>query len=168
MKDPLALRYRLTEELWRQFYAAHYDGDHALKVRYAWGAACIAIGAFGLGGLFESRVVALALLLTGFYGVLSKQIFLIRSVNSARKNPRFRKEISVVVTEEGIDVETGGQGYRHAWSDFTGYRKAEVGYMLYLGPASFFFIPNSAIPPGGERRIERCIATARLERIGGR
>lgn len=154
MRDPVTLTYLLTEELWRRFYEAHYAADPALKTRYLWGALCIVIGALGLGGLYDSKIVAVLLLLTGFYAVLSRPLFLVRSMAAARKHPFFGKEITVVMTAEGIAVRSGNTGYLQAWKNFIGYRKADPGYLLYMDKKSFFFIPQTACSLEDEKRID--------------
>ncbi len=155
METPLILTFRLTEDLWRRFYDAHYAGDHSLKIRYAWGAACIIIGAFGLAGLFN-RLIAVLLLLTGFYAVLSRQIFVMKSVAAARKHPYFGKEISVRIDREGVAVRSEDAAYRLSWCEFTGYRKVAPGFMLYLGK-NFFFIPRAALSGEEEGRLQRLL-----------
>jgi hypothetical protein len=104
--------------------------------------------------LFESTIIAALLLLSGFYGVLSKPIFLLKSIAAARKHPFFGKEITVVMTAEGIAVRSGNSGYLQAWKNFTRYRKVDPGYMLYLDRNAFFFIPLSSCSEEDERNID--------------
>ncbi len=156
-KDSVTVTYRLTEDLWRRFYEAHYAADPKLKTRYFWGALCIVIGALGFGGVYRSPVVAGLLLLTGFYAVLSRQIFLVKSVAAARKHPFFGQQITVTLSEEGVDVRSGKTGYAQPWQNFTGYRKVEPGYMLYLDKNAFFFIPASACSVTDANRIDRLV-----------
>jgi hypothetical protein len=152
-ENSVTVSYHLTEDLWRQFYEAHYAADPSLKMRYFWGALCITIGAFVL--VFGSKIVAVLLFLTGFYSVLSRQIFLVKSVAAARKHPFFGKEITAVLTTEGLAVRSGKTGYLQAWENFKGYRNVEAGYMLYLDKNAFFFIPKSACSVEDEKRIDR-------------
>ncbi len=160
----VTITYPLTEDLWRRFYEAHYAADPALKTRYFWGALCIVIGALGFGGLYESRIVAGLLLLTGFYAVLSRQIFLVKSVAAARRHPFFGKEITVTLSDEGVAVRSGASGYMQAWQNFAGWRRTKPGYILYLDRNAFFFIPKSACSPEDEKRID--LFMHRLEERG--
>lgn len=158
-ENPVTLTYVLTEELWRRFYEAHYAADPSLKTRYLWGALCIIIGALGLGGLYDSKAVAALLLLTGFYAVLSRPIFLLKSMATARKHPFFEKEITVVMTAEGISVRSGNTGYLQTWKNFTGYRKAGPGYLLYMEKKAFFFVPLSALSLEDEKRLDLLLSS---------
>lgn len=155
----VTLTYVLTEDLWRRFYQAHYAQDPSLKGRYLLGALCIIIGALGFGGFYDRPTVAVLLLLTGFYAVLSRQIFLIKSVAAARRHPFFGKPITVVITPQGLAVRSGDAGYLQSWKNFTRYRKVGAGYMLYLDRNAFFFIPSSACSDEEEGRIERFLSS---------
>ncbi len=155
MKGPLVLNYRLDEELWRRFYEAHYQADPSLKVRYGWGIACIVIGALGFAGAYHPLVAAL-LLLTGLYGVLSRQLFMVKSVAAARKHPYFGQEITVLVSTDGVAVRSADAAYRQDWNQFTGWRKVAPGTILYMG-RNFFFIPKSALDAGEEARLEELL-----------
>jgi hypothetical protein len=166
MPHSITLTYRLSEELWRQFYQAHYDADPSLRMRYLWGALCILLGAIGLGGLFDNRIVAILLLLTGFYGVLSRPLLVLKSVAAARRHPYFGKGLTVQLAAEGITVRSSDAIYQQGWSEFSSYRKVEAGFMFYFKNGSFFFIPAAAGSPAIDSRIERMVAEAGLPRKG--
>jgi hypothetical protein len=166
MNQSITLSYQLTEDLWRQFYEAHYAADPALKMRYLWGALCIVLGALGLGGLFDSRIVATLLLLTGFYGVLSRSLFVLKSIASARRHPYFGKVLTVQLAADGITVRSSDAIYQQEWNEFSSYRKVDAGFMFYFKSGSFFFIPAAVCPPAIDHRIERLLDQVKLERKG--
>ncbi len=156
----ITLTYRLTLDLWRQFYTAHYAADHALKIRYVWGAACIIIGSFGIGGLFESKAVAVLLLLTGFYGVLSKPLFVNRSVCKASRHPFVDQEVTVTLSAEELAVRSDRSGYRQPWSNFAGYRRVGPGFIFYMERQAFFFIPAAVVDAESEKRLMHILKSA--------
>jgi len=161
----ITLTYRLTLDLWRQFYTAHYAADHALKIRYLWGITCIVIGSFGLGGLFESKVVAIMLLLTGFYGVLSKPLLVNKSVGKASRHPFVDQEVTVTISAEELTVRSESSGYRQPWSNFVGYRRVSPGFILYMERQSFFFIPAEAIDAKAEQRLAQTLKAAGVSEL---
>jgi hypothetical protein len=166
MNNSITLTYRLTEDLWRQFYEAHYSADRGLKVRYAWGAFCILVGALGVGGLYDNSLAAALLLLTGFWGVLSRPLFVLKSVAAARRHPYFNKELTVELNGEEIAVRSGANSYQQEWREFSSYRQVAVGFIFYFKNGSFFFIPAAACSPVVENRIQRLLDQAKLERKG--
>jgi hypothetical protein len=166
MNHSITLSYQLTEDLWRQFYEAHYAADPSLRMRYFWGGLCIALGALGLGGLFDSRIIAILLLLTGFYGVLSQPLFVLKSLATARRHPYFGKDLTVQLAADGITVRSSDAIYQQGWNEFSSYRKVKAGFMFYFKNDSFFFIPAAVCPPAIDSRIERLIEQAGLERKG--
>ena len=147
MSKDVVFSYHLSKELWRLFFEAHYSRSHHLKMRYLWGVTCIIIGSLGFGGFYESRVIALLLLTTGFYGVLSRQILVVKSLRSACRHPFFGKELTVRVSPEELSVRSGDAGYSQPWHNFVGYRRLAPGFLLYHDQNSFFFIPVSAMGP---------------------
>lgn len=156
----ITLTYRLTLDLWRQFYTAHYAADHALKIRYLWGVTCIVIGSFGLGGLFESKVVAGLLLLTGFYAVLSKPLMVNRSVARAQRHPFVDQEVTVTLSAEELAVRSERSGYRQPWSNFVGYRRVGPGFIFYMQRQSFFFIPADVVDASAEQHLLQILKAA--------
>jgi hypothetical protein len=164
MNHSITLSYRLAEDLWRQFYEAHYAADPSLKMRYLWGGLCIILGALGLGGLFDSNILATLLLLTGFYGVLSRPLFVLKSVAAARRHPYFGKELTVQLATDGITVRSSDAIYQQQWQEFNSYRKVDAGFMFYFKNGTFFFIPATAYSPANDSRIEGLLAEVGLER----
>jgi hypothetical protein len=163
MPETITLNYQLTKELWRLFFEAHYSCDHSLKMRYLWGVACIIIGSLGFGGFYESRLIAVLLMATGFFGVLSKQILVIKSLRSACQHPFFGKELTVTVSPEEISVRSGNAGYSQPWNNFVGYRRLEPGFLLYHDKNAFFFIPASATTAGHAKRIVQILKAAAVQ-----
>ena len=162
MPDTIILHYRLTKELWRRFFEAHYGYDRSLKLRYLWGALCIVIGCLGFGGFYPSKTIATLLLCTGFFGVLSKQLLVIRSLRKACRHPFFGQELTVTVGPEEIAVRSGTSGYAQPWSNFFGYRRHAAGFLLYHAANSFFFIPAETLTAGYANRIEQILAAAEV------
>lgn len=163
MNEPICLECDLTEEMWRQFHDAHYAADHRIKVRFWYGAAMVAVGSFGLGGLFENRLIALALILFGLYCVLARQILVVKSLRKAKRNPSFLGRVRVRIDREGIAVERQGARHEQPWSAFIGYRKAAPGFLFYVNKNSFFFIPKEAISPEDTGKLQRILDFKRLQ-----
>jgi hypothetical protein len=165
MPDAIILQYRLTRDLWRRFFEAHYGCDRSLKLRYLWGVTCIVIACLGFGGLYPSRLIAGLLLATGFFGVLSKQLLVIRSLRKACRHPFFGKELTVAVSPQEISVRSGSAGYTQPWCNFVGYRRLEPGFLLYHDHNAFFFIPAEAMTAGYATRMERILEGAGVPRM---
>jgi hypothetical protein len=165
MPETLILNYRLTKDLWRHFFEAHYSCDRSLKLRQLWGVICIVIGSFGFGGFYESRVIAALLLATGFFGVLSKQILVIKSLRKACRHPFFGKELTVAVSSTEISVRSGIAGYSQPWNNFVGYRRLDPGFLLYHDHNAFFFIPSSAMTAGQAKRVEKILEVTGVTRL---
>ena len=165
MPEIITLNYQLTKDLWRLFFEAHYRCDRSLKQRYLWGVTCIIIGSLGFGGFYESRVIAVLLLATGFFGVLSKQILIVKSLRGACQHPFFGKELTLTVSPTELSVRSGNSGYSQPWNNFIGYRKLDPGFLLYHDQNAFFFIPLSAMSAGHAKRTEEIIETAEVPRL---
>ncbi len=160
MPASILVNYRLSRDLWHQFFDAHYGCDRNLKLRYLWGAVCILIGAAGFGGLYASPVVAALLLTTGFYGVLSKHLLIHKSLRGAVRHPFFGKELSVAISAAEIAVRSGNSGYSQGWENFAGYRELAPGFLLYHDRNAFFFIPRSALSPGQAGQLGQILDAA--------
>jgi len=166
MPQTFILNYRLTKELWRQFFDAHYGCDQAIKFHYLWGAICILIATIGFGGFYESRAIALLLMATGFYGVLAKHLLIHRSLRTACQHPFFGKELSVAVSPAEILVRSESSGYRQPWENFVAYRKLDPGFLLYHDKNAFFFIPTSEMTAAQVKRILQMLDAATVPKAG--
>jgi hypothetical protein len=164
MNEPLLLQYRLTKELWRRFFAAHFAAERTLKIRYFWGVVCIVIGALGFAGIYPSHLIAGLLMATGFYGVLSRQILVVKSLRQAIRHPFYGQELQVTLTPEEIRVRSGTAGYSQPWGNFIGYREARPGYMFYHDANRFFFIPREALTSEQTVRLKRILSEVKLAR----
>ncbi len=162
MSDTIILNYRLTKDLWRQFYDAHYGCDPSIKFHYLWGAICIVIGALGFGGFYESRIIAGLMMATGFYGVLAKHLLILKSLRGACQHPFFGKELTVAVSPAEISVRSENSGYSQPWDNFVGYRKLNPGFLLYHDKNAFFFIPIAEMTAGNARRIVQILDAAEV------
>lgn len=167
MTESITLHYELTEKIWRRFYEAHYAADHHLKIRFYFGAAMVAIGSIGLGGLFPNKLVSLATLLFGLYCVLSRQVFIIRSLRSVKGNPELLGDMSIEVTEMGISGQGPGSKFKQPWTGIIGYRRAKPGFMFYLQKNLFFFIPQEALSPDTEKQLQTIIESSQLKLLPG-
>jgi hypothetical protein len=165
MPDALILHYRLTRELWRSFLEAHYGRDRALRWRHLWGVACIVIACLGFGGFYASRVVAALLLATGFFGVLSKQLLVLRSLRRADRHPFSGRELTVAVSPKELSVRSSAAGYAQPWQNFIGYRRLAPGFLLYHDRDDFFCIPASSLTAGYARRLEQILAAAEVPEL---
>ncbi len=160
MSRPVLLSFELTAETWRRFLEAHYACDRSLKWRYLWGVCCIVIGCLGFGGFYPSRLLAVLLLATGFWGVLSKPLLIGRSLRRARRHPFFGRELTVVAGPEELAVRSGTEGYSQPWDNFAGYRLLDPGLLLYHDHDAFFFIPAQAMSAGDRRKIRDYLEAA--------
>ena len=145
MTEPILLTYRLETDLWRKFFEAHYAADPQLSHRYAWGGVCIVLGSLGLAGMFESPLAAGLLLLTGFFGVLSKPLLVLKSLRAAAHHPYHGQQIAVSISSEALSVRGETTGYSQPWDNFIGYRRVQPGFAFYHNPYSFFFIPEEVL-----------------------
>lgn len=164
MPETLILHYRLSKELWRRFLEAHYGCDRALRLSYLLGVVCTVGGCLGFGGLYPSRLAAALLLVTGFFGVLSKPLLVARSLRRAACHPFFGREVTVAAALQEFSVRSGTAGYREPWSNFTGYRRLAPGFLLYHDRNSFVFIPAQALTAGKARRLEQILQAAEVPR----
>ena len=162
MPETIILNYRLTKELWRQFFEAHYGCDHSLKQRYLWGVVCIVIAALGFGGFYHNHLIASLLLTTGLFGVLSKQLLVIKSLRTAVKHPFYGEELTVSVSPEELSVRSENAGYSQPWNNFVGYRKLRPGFLLYHDQHAFFFIPLPAMSAGHAKRVSEILAASKV------
>lgn len=165
MPETIILTYQLTKDLWRHFFDAHYSCDRSLKLRYLWGVVCIVIGSLGFGGFYDAPLIASLLMATGFFGVLSKQILIIKSLRKACQHPFFGQELTVSVSPAEISVRSGNSGYAQPWDNFVGYRKLEPGFLLYHDHNAFFFIPAAAMTAGYAKRIEQILDAAEVTKL---
>ncbi len=168
MPDTIILNYRLTLDLWRQFFDAHYGCDRSLKFRYLWGVVCIVIGCLGFGGYYASKPIAGLLLATGFFGVLSKHFLIFKSLRAAAKHPYCGQELTVSASSEELSVRSGTSGYSQPWENFVGYRKLEPGFLLYHDRNAFFFIPAGALTAGYSKRLEQILAAAEVPNLSAK
>lgn len=162
MPETIIINYRLSKGLWRHFFEAHYSCDRSLKIRYLWGATCIIIASLGFGGFYESKSIAALLLATGFFGVLSKHLLVIKSLRKVGDHPFFGQELTVAVSPTEISVRSGNAGYSQPWDNFVGYRRLEPGFLLYHDQNAFFFIPSSTLTAGYANRIEQILEAAKV------
>jgi hypothetical protein len=165
MPEPIIIKYHLTKDLWRLFLEARYSRDRWLMLSYLWGVTCIIIGSLGFGGFYESKVVAGLMLATGFFGVLSKQILIIKSLRKVGRHPFFGKELTVSVSSAEISVRSGNASYSRPWNIFVGYRKLDLGFLLYHDRNAFFFIPSSAMTAGHVERMLQILEAAEVPKF---
>jgi len=165
MPDTIILQYQLTRDLWRRFFEAHYGCNRSLKLRTLWGAICIIIACLGFGGFYASKTIATLLLATGFFGVLSKQLLVVKSLRKASRHPFFGKELTVTVAPAEISVRSGTAGYTQPWGNFVGYRRLAAGFLLYHDRNAFFFIPAEVLTAGYANRLEQILQAAKVAKL---
>lgn len=153
-----------TPELWQQFYAAHYAADPRLKVRFWFGLACLVIGAFTLSAPAAARIPAVLLLLFGLYGVLSRQLLLLRSLRKIASSPQALRAVTYCCDANGLTARGEAGSVAKRWSDFSGYRLAAPGLLLYRPDGSFLFLPRQGCAPGAWVELERLLERSRLPR----
>lgn len=165
MPETILLHYRLTKDLWRRFFEAHYRGDRTLRQRFGWGLICIVGGCLGFGGFYREPIIATLLLVTGLFGVLSKSLLVARSLRGAVRHPFFGQELSVAISSREISVRSGNSGYTQPWANFVGYRQLKPGFLLYHDHNAFFFIPATAMSADNARRIEEFLVAAGVPKL---
>lgn len=165
MPETIILNYRLSKDLWQQFFSAHYSCDRGLKLRYLWGAICILIATLGFGGFYASKPIAALLLVTGFFGVLSKHLLIYKSLRTACQHPFFGKELTVAVSPAEISVRSETSGYSQPWDNFVGYRRLDPGFLLYHDQNAFFFIPTAVMTAGNAKRIGQILTAAKVRKL---
>lgn len=165
MKDSMLLEYNLNEELWRRFFEAHYRRQGFFRWRYFYGVLLVVIGAYMLGGAFANKLVGAGFVASGLYCVLSKQLFIIKSLASARKGPLFTARIAVELSAEGVKVTSGSQRSERPWNAFRGYCLVAPGVMLYLDQNAFFFIPKEALTETTAGLLQRCLEQSGLKQL---
>lgn len=151
--DRIQLNYVLGRELWREFYAAHYAAERSLKARFAWGVFCLVLGAMGVAGWYEPRLVGWLLLATGLFGVLSKQLLLYRSMRAVANHPFLGEEVVVTLSTDGVEVRGETARYGQPWDQFARVRRLQPGLALYFKTGAFFFIPRNVLGGETERRV---------------
>jgi hypothetical protein len=160
MAESITIQYRLTSDLWRRFFEAHYACERSLLLRTLWGVVCIVIACMGFGGYYSSPLVAGLLLATGLFAVLSKPLLVGKSLRRACRHPFFGEELTVTAGSGEIAVRSGNSGYRQPWSNFSAYRRLKPGFLLYLDGDAFFFIPAEAMSAGQAAALEAFIVAA--------
>lgn len=160
MTKPILLTYRLDLELWRAFFEAHYAVDPRLAMRYAWGGVCIVIGALGLAGMIDSPLITGLLLATGFFGVLSKPLLVLKSMRAAAYHPYHGQQIAVSIADDALTVRSETTGYSQPWDNFIGYRRVKPGFAFYHNPYSFFFIPAEVLSEQIETTLLQTLVAA--------
>lgn len=165
MPETMFFSFQLTKELWQVFFAAHYSQNPSLKTRYLWGITCLVIGCLGFGGFYESNLVASLMLATGFFGVLSKQILVLKSLRAAVRHPFFGKELTVAVSPQELSVRSGMAGYSQPWSNFSGYRSLAPGFLFYHDHNAFFFLPSAVITAKDSARLLTILEAAEVTEL---
>lgn len=162
MTEPILLTYRLETKLWREFFEAHYAADPSLSLRYVWGGVCIVVGSLGLAGMIESPLIAGLLLATGFFGVLSKSLLILKSMRSVVRHPYHGEQIAVAISADALSVRSDTTGYSQPWDNFIGYRRVKPGFAFYHTPQSFFFIPAEVLVSEMESKLLQILDRAGL------
>ena len=162
MSEAITLNYRLTKDLWQQFFNAHYGCDISLRFRFVWGVFCIVIACLGFGGFYDNPLVAVLLMATGFFGVLSRHLLVVRSLRTAARHPFYGAELEVAISPEEIAVRSGGEGDRRPWSSFVGYRSLKPGFLFYYDRNAFFFIPRNALNEMQSQGLMRILGAAHI------
>ncbi len=165
MAEKIILEFRLTKELWRQFFDAHYGCEKSIKFHYLWGVICLVIGTAGFGGFYDSLLIASLLLFTGFYGIFAKHLLIFKSLGAAGKHPFYGKELTVAASGEEISVRSENSGYSQPWGNFVGYRKLDPGFLLYHDKKAFFFIPSASMTAGQIRSIIGFLDAAEVPKL---
>ncbi|MHB1397990.1 MAG: YcxB family protein [Trichloromonadaceae bacterium] len=165
MKETILIEYTLNEELWRQFFTAHYQRQGFFRLRYLYGLLLLICGAYLIGGPPASPWLGAAFLVSGLYAIASKQLFILKSLSSARKGPLFSARLAVSLGPEGVVVSAGQHRSERPWNAFRGYCLVPPGIMLYLDQNAFFFIPEEALTETTAALLQRCFEQGGLQRL---
>lgn len=161
----LSFSYPLSQQLWRDFFYAHYSCDQGLTLRRLLGALCVIVAVLGFIGAYHSTLVATLLLVTGLFGLFSKQLLVQISLHKARCHPFFNQSLTVTVSTEEILVRSGDVGYSQPWPNFSGYRQFEIGFAFYHDQHAFFFIPVTAINDLQHKQLFALIDSSGLQKL---
>lgn len=165
MKETILIEYTLNEELWRQFFTAHYQRQGFFRLRYLYGVVLLVAGAYLIGGPPASPWLGAAFLASGLYALASKQLFILKSLAGARKGPLFCARLAVSLGPEGVVVRAGQHRSERPWNAFRGYCQVPPGIMLYLDQNAFFFIPQEALTETTAGLLQRCFEQSGLQRL---
>lgn len=153
MSQKINIQYDLSEDIWRTFYNAYYASDKRFKLRFIYGTGSWIVGACGLAGLFDNKIIAFGMIAFGLYCVFAKQFLVNKAVKKVKLKPQFPGKIDYVIDQDKIAGIEQGHEFEFCWETFYGYRNAAPGLLLYLKKASFFFIPNDAISDEDKQEI---------------
>ena len=165
LKETILIEYTLNEELWRQFFTAHYQRQGFFRLRYLYGVVLLVGGAYLIGGPPASPWLGAAFLASGLYALASKQLFILKSLAGARKGPLFCARLAVSLGPEGVVVRAGQHRSERPWNAFRGYCQVPPGIMLYLDQNAFFFIPQEALTETTAGLLQRCFEQSGLQRL---
>lgn len=165
MKDPIQLEYTLNEELWRQFFAAHYQRQGFFRLRYGYGLLLLLAGAYLAGGPPAKPWLGGGFVLSGLYCILSMQLLILKSLSAARKGPLFSARLAVSIGPQGLVVQAGKHRSERPWTAVRGYCLVAPGIMLYLDKNAFFFIPKQALNATTAGLLQRCFEQCGLQRL---
>ena len=144
MSQQIHITYDLSEKDWRTFYNTYYASDKRFKLRFFYGTVTWVVGACGLLGLFDNKLIAFGMIVFGLYCVFAKQFLINKAVKKLKAKPQFPGKIDYTIDQEKFSGVEQGQEFEFNWETFYGYRDAAPGLLMYLKKASFFFIPNEA------------------------
>jgi hypothetical protein len=65
-----------------------------------------------------------------------------------RKSPFYGDELKIIVSQEGVAVDTQRSQTSLKWSAFTRARRFASGFLLFTGPTAFHWWPDSALAEG--------------------
>lgn len=165
MSESIQLTYPLSGTLWRQFFIAHYKSDRGLKWCAILGVLCIATSLIGFTGFYPSKLIANLLFATGLFGLSAKQLLVFIAVHKASCHPFFNQQLTVTITEDEIAVRCGQKGYSQPWDNFNGYRRVDIGFMLYHDRHAFFFVPTSAMSTQQQHDLQQRLESSALPLI---
>ena len=140
--DPISIRYRMTEpEFMRAcgaHWSAHRQGTMSNVITGLVGVA------FGLAMLFFIFWLALILVVVGGALILITGIRSLLWRKAFRDAKKYNADISVVVNDDSVHIESAEGKSDLNWKFFTWYLDTPEHVLLYMTKRSFSVIPKSA------------------------
>ena len=113
-----------------------------------------AVGRGASGGVF---LVSLVPALFIFLLMLGPRVDYALMRRRLKKSPFYGGEAHICVAESGVSVRTPRSDLSLSWAAFTHVKRLANGFMLFSGPDSWYWWPDSALASGTVGDVERLL-----------
>jgi hypothetical protein len=159
----MTLTYTLSREALKQGAALHYV--HRLGkwrfVRMILGMTALGAGTYLLTADYSRfPYLGAAMIAYGLISCLRKSIFCRRVIRSFFKAIDEPPKITVIMNEDGIDIQSKHSNGRIDWAGLVDYRRNDHGVLLYPKEGTFYWIPaHCAVDRGNWDSVLECVQT---------